>query len=134
MRKRGWLQLLAVLVLGAFMALFAAGCGGGGPGDTVEKFFENMADRNFAEVYDMVSRDSPARKVSREEFIKTMEEAGIPEGASMSDYEVLEERIDGDRATVRFKATLKAPNEPDDTDEGTVELVNEDGEWKIFDF
>lgn len=131
MRKKGWLQLLAVLALAAFMALFAAGCGDDSPGDVVKEALEKTSDRDFDEVYDMFAKDSSMRKYnSKEEYVENAKK-NMPEGASISDIEILEEKIDGDNATVRFKATFKAPDEPDDTDEETAKLVKEDGEWKI---
>lgn len=130
MRKKGWLQLLAVLALAAFMALFAAGCGDDSPGDVVKEALEKTSDRDFGDVYDLFSRDSSLRKQSKDEYVADAEK-DMPEEASIEDIEILEEKIDGDKATVKFKATFKTPGEPDDTDENTAKLVKEDGEWKI---
>lgn len=133
MGRHVWLKLLVVLSLVAALALTVTACGGDSPGDTVKKYFDNISSGDFGAVYDLLSKDSPARKqYSRDEFVEMAKEE-FPQGATISNYSVLEEKIDGDRATVKFRATLKAPDAPEDTDEDTISLVKEDGKWKLLD-
>lgn len=49
-----------------------------------------------------------------------------------SEYEILEERIDGDRATLRVRAYFEEPVMGDPGwDTGVVRFARQDGEWRI---
>lgn len=135
-------MVIAALAGGAFYlmsgddgtgASVEASDSGVSPGDTLRKFFENIADGKSGDAYELLAQDSSGREYSKDEFVKLMEEQA-PEGSEIISYEVLKEEIDGGKATVKYKGIFKTPDKSDDHDEKEVELVKEGGEWKIAEF
>ncbi|MHB1381421.1 MAG: hypothetical protein ACYCXJ_04250, partial [Thermoleophilia bacterium] len=57
--------------------------------------------------------------------------ASWPQGTEIVDLEITEESIDGDRATVTWTGVIKTPELPDESGGATIELVKEDGAWRI---
>ncbi len=123
----------AVITVMVLAAALAAGCGGGdSPGMVVDDYISALNDHDFERIYDMTST-SYQDSQPKDEFVSGLE-AVWTEGSSLEDYEVVEETIDGDTATVKFKARVVLPGAPDDASEvseSSVELVREDGDWKI---
>lgn len=123
-------NLIAVLLL---FSAFLSGCGGPGPEKAAQGALEATVSGDF--------------KTASENFCKKMLEEMPPQELideiakelkqyefdfSGLKYEVVEEK--GDNATVRVSGTIKAKSpedeKTDDMDE-TIELVKEDGKWKV---
>lgn len=133
MRRHIW-KLTAMMVLAILLAapLLATGCGSESPSPVTEKFIRTMSDRKFAEAYDMLAEGSPARTVSREEFV-SLSEANFPAGLTFENIKIIDERIDGNKATVKWSAVTKQPNTPDENTEQELSLVQgDDGNWKVW--
>lgn len=123
--------LVALTVVTAFLALFAGGCGGPGPSNVAEDFARRMNDRQFGEIYDQLSSQSPIRKeITRDDFVSQYESI-YPAGFRLDDFKVTEEKIDNDKATVLWTATAVVPGRDDEPTLRTFSMVLEDGIWKI---
>lgn len=129
---------LAALALTLGAGLIAAGCGGDddstseeaqSPSDVVAAFYAATADGDNEELCSYFSEET-AQQAAEEEDADSCEEAaesglGDDETAALAEtVEVGEEKIDGDTATVEVSSS-----EQEGT--GTINLVQEDGEWKI---
>lgn len=131
MNRRGLIRLLPAIAL-IMTALLAGGCGGGSPSSVVDDYIAAINDHDFDRVYDLAS-SSYQESSPRDEFIGGMEAVWI-EGARLEDYEVIEETVDGDAATVTFKTRVVLPGVQEELleeNESSVDLVKEEGEWKI---
>jgi hypothetical protein len=120
----------AALLLAALLAVAPASCGGkkdATPTEVFKSFYEAARAADVATLKQLVSKESLAR----------MEGQAKSRNKSLDDYlaeesrsfppgvpEVGEEKIEGDKATLRFKHE-KARNW------STASFVREDGEWKI---
>lgn len=128
-------SLLTVLAIAALLlaAALAAGCGGGdSPSSVVDDYIGALNERDFDKIYDLTS-SSYQESQPKDEFVSGLEAVWI-EGSSLEEYEIIEEKVDGDKATVTFKATVLLPGAPEDSSEmseSSVELVKEDGGWKL---
>ena len=115
----------------ALLALAAAGCGGNSPSSATTDMLTLLGNRDFSGAYDAFASSSQIRaNVSKEEFVSEMG-ASLPEGSSLSDIRITDEKIDGDTATVSWSATVKAPNVPDQQLNDSFQLTKEDGVWKV---
>lgn len=133
MRKPAW-RLSAVLVLIVALSsgvLLISGCGSPGPGAVTEQFIKHMNDRKFGDAYDMLASESPARRGSRDDFVSDSE-ANFPESLKFEDIKIIEEKIDNDRATVKWSAISRQPDTPDENTEQELSLINQDGDWKVW--
>lgn len=107
--------LLSILLFASSFMLFACGSS---PKNTVEKFYDCMADNNIegAKKY-----ASPAAQQLLDMVIKM---GGIPEEDREDyDFKFISEKIDGDHAVVVI--------ETEDGERNPVDLTLIDGEWKI---
>ena len=125
---------MLALAVGAMLIsaiLTAGGCGGNGPGKTVEDFVDALNNRDFAAVYELSSAGT-RESISREEFVAALE-ANWVEGSRMENLEIISEEIDGDGAVVKFKVRVTGPAAAGGGEESEQEtaLVKEDGEWKL---
>jgi hypothetical protein len=129
--KKGSLLLPAFLVL-VFAGILFPACGGSStPSATVEKFVDALNDRDFEGIYDM-SSSAVQEGTSREDFINTLKTVWA-EGTTFEDFEIVSEEINGDVASVTYRAKMSTPgmeNEPE-ASERSVGLVLEDDEWKL---
>ena len=90
-----------------------------------------LSNRDFSGAYDSFASSSQIRaNVSKEEFVSEMG-ASLPEGSSMADISVSDEKIDGDNATVSWSATVKTPNSQDQPLNDSFQLTKEDDVWKV---
>ena len=114
----------------ALTALVASGCGGNTPGSASNEMVQRLSDRKFDEAYDSLSASSPIRQVKREDFIAQMS-ASLPEGTTITEFSITEEKTEGDKSTVSWKAKVNIPGHNDQTLDDKFDLVNEDGTWKV---
>lgn len=104
-----------------FVLVFAAvGCGGNGdsPKDTVQSFYDALVKGDYKAAHALLSKGDQAF-LTLDLFEMSMEEEGDLEDP---DFKVLNEKIDGDKATVEVESS---------DGKETVHLVKEDGKWKI---
>jgi hypothetical protein len=118
---------LLVAALGAVV-----GCGGGdsgsSPSQVVEKYLEASFDKDVDAAYELMSSED--QKLLSKEDMRDMVGAEL-EGFEY-DYEIGEETISGDTATVEVKITVSdSASGQSEEFEDTLNLVKEDGEWKI---
>lgn len=129
--KAGHLALaFSMILLAAVLMPAAAGCGGNTPSSAASDMVQMLSDRQFGEAYDAFSSASPIREIKREDFISQME-ASLPEGTTITEFAVTEEKIDGDKATVSWKAKVNIPNAEEQPLDDSFSAVREDGTWKI---
>lgn len=124
-----------LITLAASFLLLALSCGDEpveivAPGDVALESLAAYNNRDFDRVYDLASASLQEQMGSREEAIPLME-ATWPPGSRISDLEVTEEVIEGDTAVVTWKGTVSSPGLPDKAGESSIQLVLEDGQWKI---
>ena len=121
---------LSMMLLATVLAGAAPGCGGNTPSSASRDMVQMLSDRQFGETYDSFSPSSPVREIKREEFVSQME-ASLPEGATITGFSVTEETIDGDKATVKWKARVIVPDEDEQPLDDSFSAVRENGIWKI---
>lgn len=112
-----------ILVIGITL-LSACNSFGRSPGDTVEKFYNELENGEVNQAMDLLSDD----------FVDTFGKPKIKMGMSEqvdkykgAEIEIKEEEINGDVATVTYEITLEDGTEKNET----AKLVKEDGEWKL---
>ena len=115
------IALLALLSGG----LIASGCGGGsGPEDAVDETFSAVQDGDFEKVCENLSSDSRDQIESFAEDGQGCTDFFDGADADQGDYEIKSSEENGDEATVKYTE--------DGTDgEQEVNLVKEDGDWKL---
>lgn len=122
--------VLSMILLAAILMSAAYGCGGNTPSSAARDMVQMLSDRQFGEAYDSFSSVSPVREIAREDFIAQME-SSLPEGTTITEFSVTEEKIDGDKATVNWQAKVNMPNEEEQPLDDSFSAVKEDGTWKI---
>lgn len=130
-KTRYWLAALLLLA-----ALAVSGCGDTGPAATAEDFIKAALDKDCAGMLELSSSQSIGGQ-SREEAIRECEQSGeltqlfgMMENIKLKDFEVLEEDIRGEEATVKARLVLKVGDQ-EDSIEQTFLLVLEEGAWKV---
>ena len=129
-KMRKLLTFMTIAALAALLLPLAAGCGGETPTSAARTFMQHLNNREFGQAYDMLASSSPLKKIPRNRFINNAE-ASTPKGAVVAGFTVTSESVNGGRATVRWKGTRKAPGTPDDPQNGSWTLNQEDGHWKL---
>ena len=123
MNTMGMKRAAAVAVAG--VALFAAGCGGGGgnPEDAVNDLYAAAADGDAGGVCENLSASAIEASVQEgtecEEALEPSLEAA---GAFLGEFEVGEADVDGESGTVEVSFAGETSDVP---------VVEEDGEWKV---
>lgn len=117
---------LAIALL--FASLLLTGCGGG-PGSTVEKFFEAVGAGEIDEAITYLS-NSTIQTLGTDKWKAVLSDLtrAINEEGGIKSVEILDEAVTGDLATVTF--SLRMGNGSEDTD--SVELFKENDNWKIY--
>ena len=126
---------LAALALTLGAGLIAAGCGGDDGGSTVESgaspeevveaFYGAVGDNDAAAACDLVTEETAQQAADQEDADSCEEATSFGDGAELADsIEVGDATIDGDTATVEVSSSAQEGS-------GSVDLVQEDGEWKI---
>lgn len=134
--KRLFVAMAAVLVL--MLVGMVSGCGESGPAAATEDFVNAVADGDCEKIIDLLSKDNVALfEEMGEDAVKGCE-MSMGEDFGDSDikikkFEVIEETEEGNTASVEFKMTSEVDGE-EQTDEETINLVKEDGEWKVVIF
>ncbi|MEO9324090.1 DUF2510 domain-containing protein [Nocardioides sp. C4-1] len=125
---------VAIVLLVVFLG------GSGGPSGTVEDVFDAAKDGKGCDLVDYLSNDVLGTdEDGRDEAIDTAKEQCESSGALDTDggagceLEILDEEVDGDKATVTAKIT-GCDDESDNDDEDEIDLVKEDGEWRLATF
>ncbi len=112
----------------AVMALFAVACNTNDPAKTVQNYFEAFEKGDYKKAMSLTTIESNEEIESQ---VKKMEGLEL----KISDFEIVSENIsdDGQTAEVevkyRFSSVLNKPKESSQT----IELVKQDGKWKIKD-
>lgn len=98
------------------------------PGGTMEAYFNAVADGDCEMVYELTTDEavSGSYQGSVDECNMFIDLVNI----DFTNYRTIEEVIDGDTATVTFEVTLEAMGQSAPA-EMTVELLQEDGRWKV---
>ena len=124
-------QITALLVV-TFLTAALVACGGGAkastPTEAFKSFYEAAKGKNVANLKQLMSKETIAEmekeakgaNKSLDDFLADESQKGLPPAMP----ELGEEKIEGDKATLQFKAE-KATNW------STVPFVKEDGAWKI---
>lgn len=119
-------RLLAMLVMVGSLAL--VGCGGsGGPGDTVKDLMTAMEKGDAGKVKEL----APGMKMLGDDKLEGMVEQMKLEAkkkGGIKDIEIIEEKIDGDKATVKYKVTM-GDGTSDGEDE--MQLIKDEGKWIV---
>jgi len=94
------------------------------PDEVVEKFYQAANDGDRATVNDLLHSDSPSGEISEEEM-SNLEDTEM----TVEETEVVDET--DSIAEVRAEITMEQDGEST-TNEMTIELRTEDGDWKIY--
>jgi hypothetical protein len=125
------------LILTAPLAIFAAGCGDGdGPATALEDFTYAQAAKDcdrLVPLLDAQSKEILGKAIGPngdpvEGCRQTME--AQTQTIEITDFNIIEENIDGDSATVKFSINGTVDGQ-ETSEENTVDLVRENGEWKV---
>ncbi|MHB9111319.1 MAG: Rv0361 family membrane protein [Thermoleophilia bacterium] len=118
-------SVLTILVLSAF------GCGSSGPKAAVEDFMGAAKDKDCEKMIDLIdlsALETSGVAIDKQELVDACKaESALGEIVS---YKILEETVDGDKATVKVEVTTKE-NGNEQTESDTLQLNKRDGEWKI---
>lgn len=110
-------------------ALTLIQCGSSsGPGDTVKEFFDAVENNNVKAASNLLAPelktmlgDKKLEKALSEQSKEIKEKGGI------SDIEILDEKIEENTATLKFKITYANGEVKEDN----AKLIKKDDEWKI---
>jgi hypothetical protein len=132
---RMMVKVVVALIVVLAVSLVAIGCGEDSPSAAVEDFIEATKDGNCDKAVDMLDLDVPGMEEAglstddlKKEIVASCE-ADV-ENSEIVSYEVRNEEIDGDTATVEVEMTTKVDDE-ESTETDTLTLNKRDGEWKI---
>jgi hypothetical protein len=124
----------AILVLAVLAVLALLGCGGTDPEEVVREYFEAVVerdgDRACEQLADELREDierAPAARDAGRTCADVMElAAGLNPGLTKEEVEDLDVQVerDGNQAVASLKNPLVRSDE-------TIDLVEEDGDWKI---
>ena len=122
-------KMIKLVVIALGCAAMFAGCGAKTPGDVSVAFMQKLSKGDFEGAKAYCDKTTAGLLTMMEGMAandpKALAEFKEKEGAK---FEVTEEKIDGDKASVRIKIT----NKDGEIEEGDpVDLVKVDGEWKV---
>ena len=130
-------KLLSISVF-RFMAFFMFSCGGGStPKAVAEQAVKCIQSQDYKGYIDLTNLNdnenmtSEEKEKSKEQLALLLEDKGKKEydrKQGIKDYEINDETIDGDKATVKVKIIYGNGEEKEET----MSLVkNKDGKWRI---
>lgn len=97
------------------------------PAGTVETYVNAISEKDCERMFDFMSeRSVPSGSSAEASCSMFMDVLNF----EVSDFELLEEEIDGDTATVTFQAEMKLGGQSM-PDQDTLSLIREDGSWKV---
>lgn len=130
MRFKAISGFVAVMVF-AFVLLAVFGCGDSGPKAAVDGFMKAANDKDCEKMIDYIDLSQMQAQhapFSKDDLVQSCkDEGGLGEIGS---YNITEEKIDGDKATVKVEMTVNE-NGTDSTKTDTINLVQIDGQWKV---
>lgn len=101
------------------------GCGSRmSPSEVVDKYWTLVGKGEYEKALQYVASEAQTQMM----FGMSMSQLSTMFGLRLTDVETLRQNISGDRATVRFYLRL---SDGSTTDTDTIELVKENGRWKI---
>lgn len=121
MKRRQYLTASAAVTAGL------AGCTGilsNDPDEVVEQFYQAIDDGDREAANDLIHSDSPQGEISEDEM-SDLEEFDV----TVEDTEIIDES--DDTAEVEAEITVESDGDSS-TDETTIELRTEDGDWKVY--
>ena len=131
MQKFSRFRVLVAVSILAIMVLAAIGCGGSGPSAAVEGFINAAKDKDcekMIDYIDLAAFETQGVTINKQELVDACKaESALGEVVS---YKILEETVDGDKATVKVEVTTKEDGQ-ENTESDTLQLNKRDGEWKI---
>lgn len=131
MQKFSRFRVLVAVSILAIMVLAAFGCGSSGPSAAVEGFIGAAKDKDcekMIDYIDLTAFETSGVTINKQELVDACKaESALGEIVS---YKILEETVDGDKATVKVEVTTKE-NDKEQTESDTLQLNKRDGEWKI---
>lgn len=98
------------------------------PAETMETYIQAVGNGDCDTLYELTTAE--VRPDDRRESIQACSMALDFLQIDFSDYKTLSETVDGNTASVTFQVTTKAAD-LSYPDEETMQLVKEDGEWKV---
>lgn len=110
------------------MALFAVACNTNDPAKIVQNYFEAFEKGDYKKAMSLTTIESNEEIESQVKKMEGME-------LKISDFEIVSENIsdDGQTAEVEVKYSFSSVfNKPKESSQ-TIELVKQDGKWKIKD-
>ena len=122
--KRLWRVLVTCLAALSLVAF--AGCGGGGPEDTIKDYLDAAADGDADKACDLVTDDFVDEELGgdcEEAIEQAGDELDDEQKDKIRDAEISDVEEDGDKATAKL--------EIEDQEDDEVELEKVDGDWKI---
>lgn len=130
-------RLLAVVALVVLLlGVSAAGCGGDSPSSVLEEFTYAQADNDCEKIIDLLTEESRGlfsmATGTETDPVEACKQtlAASPQEVEITNFETIEENIDGDRAEVKFSISGNVGGE-ELTQEETITMVKEDGGWKV---
>lgn len=126
---------VAVVAVAVVLLVVLLG-GSGGPSGTVEDVFDAAKDGDPCAVIEHLSNSALGTdEDGRDDAVDTAVdecEASSPdsEGGAGCELEIVDEEVDGDKATVTAKIT-GCDDESDNEEEDEIDLVKEGGDWRL---
>lgn len=126
--------ILVLMILTGFLtSCNNTGAGADSPSDAVNDFVKAVKEKNSSVAWDILSKESHSmydkiaantNRTGKQYFEVSIEDPNSL-GILAEDFEILEEKIDGEKATLMIKNTAGQTNE--------LYAINESGGWK-FDY
>ncbi|QXP61608.1 DUF4878 domain-containing protein [Olleya sp. HaHaR_3_96] len=118
-------QILKTILVSCFFMLTA--CGGGGPEGATIKFLESMYSGDFATAKEYATTDTKSMLSMLESF-GAKDQFAEKMGEADMDFEVVETKIDGDKAV----CTVKMTSGKEEGDQNMpINLEKVDGKWLV---
>lgn len=124
-------MMISLAVLAGLVVVGVTGCGEDSPSQVVEDFVQASIDNDCEAVVDMLHLGEEMQGVTKDDLVESCKQAGLsPEGTELVSVETSDEEIDGDKASVMAKTTIRVEGE-ELSEEQEISLIKVDGEWKI---